>query len=190
MRAVVIVCCALVWACPKRELEPVAEIATGDTVDVVDVVKGDELVVKKGKREAHIRLLGVHAFDAVMDDPVIDRLRLPVLEHVKAVKGKKVQVTLGKTSKDPHGRYLAYVGHDGHQLNRDLIAEGFVLVYTEYPFAREKDYLAAEAEARAAKKGIWADSVALKTLVGLRKLWREARAGAVDDPLLVGAPAE
>ena len=46
--------------------------------------------------------------------------------------------------KDVHGRYLAYLELEGVDLGKRMVEEGVSMVYTEYDFAREGDYLTAE----------------------------------------------
>ena len=61
-----------------------------------------------------------------------------------------------------------------------MVEEGISTVYTEYPFAREGLYLAAERMARTARRGIWGGKKATQRVVGLRHDWakgRQARLG-------------
>jgi endonuclease YncB( thermonuclease family) len=104
-----------------------------------------------------------------------------------------VTVTIGIPPKDPLGRYLGYAERDGVDVNRDLIVQGHALAYTEFGHEREADYLAADAEARAARRGVWADDKAQKMLVGLRRVWLEGRkqhtGKGIEDPFLASGQA-
>lgn len=182
----------ILTACPKSEPEP-AELATGATVLVRSVVKGDELIVDEGGKSARLRLLGLHAFDEVMEDAALARVAKSSVEQLtRDVVGKTVVVTLTDKAQDRYGRYLAYVDVEGRDLARSLIEGGVSVVYTEYLFDRLPAYLEAESEARAAKKGLWADPQLVRMAGGLRRQWLEARGGGgPDDPLLSWAsPAE
>src|SRR5688500_3716330 len=118
-----------------------SELATGDTVTVREVVKGDEVVVDKAGREARVRILGIYAFEAVIDDAALKGLAQAGIDRVKELTGgKQVKVTLGERPKDAHGRWLAYLDVGGTDLGRQVVADGLAIVYTEYPFAREADY--------------------------------------------------
>ncbi|MFC1609509.1 thermonuclease family protein [Myxococcota bacterium] len=185
-------------ACTNKEAvgdKHAVDLVSGDAVEIEAIVKGDELVVRKGDREANLRLLGIHAFEAVTDDPGLGKLRDPVIAHLrKKAIGKRVVVTLGSITKDPHGRYLGYAAHDGVELNEQLIREGYVLAYTEFPHAKEGAYLLAETAARQAHKGIWRDDGTLSLFKGLRRQWAEARGKrtgeTIDDPLLREPPSD
>lgn len=169
---------AALWAACKSgpdHQEP-ATLETGDTVRVVDLVKGDELVVEKDGDRAELRLLGLHAFAAIMHDPALKAHSDAAKAFVKQMLvGKDVQITLGKTAKDIHGRYLAYVSIGGVDQNINLIKEGHAVVYTEFAFEREQAYLEAEATTRVASKGLWGTPAAVQLIHGLRGLWAETR---------------
>lgn len=176
----------------EGEAKP-AELAEGDEVTVVEVVKGDEIVVKKGEGTATVRILGVHCFDEVIDDPQMARFRDAAREYlVASVLRKSATISLATPPKDSHGRYLAYVTAGTKEAAQDvgasLIYEGLGTVYTEYGFERESAYLSLEAEARRAGKGLWGLAASSKLVVGLRDQWAAFRkkrdGGAPPDPLL------
>src|SRR5262245_42419752 len=77
--------------------KPPAELATGDEVEVREVLKGDEVVVDKKGGAAKIRILGIQAFEAVIDDAALKGLAEGGAERLKAlVLGKKVGITLSE----------------------------------------------------------------------------------------------
>ncbi len=171
----------------------VATLASGDQVKVVEVVKGDEVIVEKDGRRAHLRLLGVHAVEAVIEDPAIAALsrQAPTYLSINALD-QTVEVTLDEPIKDPLGRYLGYLSLRGQDLSRALIEQGLALAYTEFPHAREADYLAADAVIRAAPRGLWADPSAEKMIRGLRRVWAESRQARTHQPFsdpLLAPPA-
>jgi len=97
-------------------------------------------------------------------------------------------VRLNNPPTDTHGRFLGYLDANGKDLNLALLEGGRVIVYTEFPFDREMLYLRAEAQARAAGRGLWR-RVGFATLAqGLRKQWLAERTKrgqpAPDDELL------
>jgi len=57
--------------------------------------------------------------------------------------------------RDRYGRLLAYVVNDGDLFNYQLVAQGHARVYTESPFSREAEFLAAERAAREDRRGLW-----------------------------------
>ena len=75
------------------------------------------------------------------------------------LKNHTVTLRLGTTPKDRNGRTLAHVVRDdGMWVQQELLREGWARVYT-FPDNRQfaDDLYAAEREARAAKRGLWAD---------------------------------
>lgn len=165
----------------------------GKPLPVVEIVKGDELVIEHDGRKETVRLLGVHAFAAGADAKT-DALAAASTKALGAqLLGKEVTLTTGEPRKDSYGRHLAYVQQAGADVNRRMLEEGSAVVYTEFAFEREADYLSAEKAARQARRGLWADAAASSLVVGLRKQWAEARAKFVDrapaaDELLVAEP--
>ncbi|MEO1171267.1 MAG: thermonuclease family protein [Myxococcota bacterium] len=159
-------------------------------MDIKSVIKGDELEITRDGRVTRLRMLGIHAFSAVVDDPELKALELKAHDWlVSNVAEKRVRVVLGEVPQDKFGRYLAYVEESGTDINRQLVEEGRAVVYTEYPFEREAAYLASEKRAQNAKAGIWATGSAVKLVEGLRKQWKESRADPdFSDPLLTPAP--
>ena len=75
---------------------------------------------------------------------------------IAAAKGKTVALEFDREKTDRHGRTLAYVIlPDGRTLNRLLLEQGLAVVYRRFDFARKKEFLAAEATARGAGRGLW-----------------------------------
>ena len=85
---------------------------------------------------------------------------------VELVKGQTVTLRLGATAKDRNGRILAHiVRDDGLWIQEEMLRQGYARVYT---FSDNRqltaELFAAERQARAAKRGIWADAFyALRT---------------------------
>ena len=130
------------------------------------------------KYDADLQALGQKALDTVR----------------KELTQKQVTLDLGKTPKDAHGRYLAFVQQGGKDFNLQLIEQGLAVAYTEYPFSRENDYLSAEKRAREAKLGLWQKPKAEELVASLRSLWQQSRTQRgdppCDDPWLAGRKQE
>ena len=184
--------CAQAVACSRERFA--ATLRTGDTVRVVRALKGHELHVQKQDALAKVRLVGISTFDArLRDEREIMAYGRLAIERIMARTGEAVpRVILERDAPDPRGRFLAYLELEGVDLGRLLVEEGLAGVYTEFPFSREADYLAAEARAREAKRGIWGASAAGARVLALRTTWAATRLRAfgdrVQDPLLGGAP--
>ena len=172
--------------------EAPASLATGQVVKVTDVIKGDEIAVEDGEgHPARVRLLGVLAFADEIQEAELEQWRAAAVGYLaERLEGKKVTLTLGATPRDSSGRYLAYVGlgEDLPDVNASMVAEGYSVVYTEYGFERESEYLAAEAAARVAKKNLWSHDGPARVTAGLRRQWakfrRERGQAPPPDPLL------
>jgi len=145
----------------------------GAPATVVDVVDGDTLDVRyRDGTTDTIRLLGVDTpevhvendppeFEGVPDTAAgADCLREGGEAAGAAVRGRvageRVRVVVDGTAdrRDPYERLLAYVVHEGEDLNYWLVASGYARVY-DTTFARADRYYGAEADAQAAGAGLW-----------------------------------
>lgn len=125
-------------------------LASG-TYLVTEVMDGDTVILSNGET---IRYVGI-------DTPEINE---PFWLEAKArnmalVMGKTVDVSVcGAEPKDKYGRVLAWVTYGGAMVNEVLLREGYgrTLVIPPCGIITERRFASAEAEARAAKRGIWA----------------------------------
>ena len=150
--------------------EAVADVLNGTVVEVVD---GDtvEVAYSNGTRD-RIRLLGIDTPEVHVENDPAEFEGVPDSEAGASclretgeaagdalrerVDGERVRIVVDATAdtRDPFGRLLAYVVHDGTDLNYWLVAEGHARVYPT-TFARSGAYEAAEAESRSENRGIW-----------------------------------
>ncbi len=126
---------------------------------VATVIDGDTLRLQGG--EADIRLVGIQAPKLPLGRagfrkwPLADEARDALID---LVKGHSVTLRLGATSQDRNGRTLAHVVRDdGLWIQTELLRHGWARVYT-FPDNRQftAALFAAEREARAARRGMWA----------------------------------
>jgi micrococcal nuclease len=77
----------------------------------------------------------------------------------RTLKGKRVRLEFEPADRfDRYGRTLAYVFlDDGTFVNRELVRSGYAQAYTHFPFRYRAEFRADEAEARQARRGLWAD---------------------------------
>ncbi|WP_278412719.1 thermonuclease family protein [Stutzerimonas kunmingensis] len=122
-----------------------AEVITGQVVAIAD---GDTLtLLTPAKQQIKIRL-------AEIDTP---ESRQPYGQKAKqalAALTFRKQVNADVESVDRYGRSIARISVNGVDVNRALVESGAAWVYRAYN--RDKSLLQAEAEARAAKRGLWA----------------------------------
>ncbi|MBI5508043.1 MAG: thermonuclease family protein [Deltaproteobacteria bacterium] len=172
----------------------VAQINDGDKVKVVAVVNGDELIVTKGTAQARVRMLGIRAFD-----PVVNEREVTAFGHASVsfltqwTLNKTVTVVFDTPIMDVHGRYLAFVERANMDLNAKMLEEGIVMVYTEFETAREALFLAAERLARRSSRGIWGSKKAASRVVALRQDWahhRQERTGGLPPDYLLSEKPE
>lgn len=116
---------------------------------VVSITDGDTLIVRP-EQGASVKVRLIH-IDAPERGQAFGTRARQALDEL--VYGQTVQIV--GTSKDRYGRVLGDVRHEGRSINLELVKRGFAWSFVEYDPPPE--YVAAEAGARAAKRGLWAD---------------------------------
>lgn len=129
---------------------PVPRPGSADTVwRVVSVHDGDTVrALDPDKREHRVRLHGIDAPEVgqAFGTKSRDGLRTLVMGKV---------VTVDHRGEDRYGRTLARLEVDGRDVNREMVAAGLAWHYVRY--SDDASLAAAEVEARAAHRGLWAD---------------------------------
>lgn len=126
-----------------------AQTLTGKIVGVTD---GDTVtLLTADNKQVKIRLNGVDAPETRQPFGAASKQFAS-----KAVFGKQVQAVVKDT--DRYGRTVAVIlGPDGANLNQALVRNGMAWWYRKYA-ASDTSLKQLEAEARAAKRGLWAES--------------------------------
>lgn len=133
---------------------------------VVGVSDGDTLTVLHDRRPEKVRLHGIDAPEK--GQPFGERAKQVTAE---AAFGR--EVTVRSTGHDRYGRLVAEVFlPDGRHLNRELVRAGYAWWYRRYSGDPTLGEL--EAQARAARRGLWADPHAIPPWE-----WRARRGGTV-----------
>jgi len=138
------------------DVPPPATLEEG-TYRVDRVVDGDTLVLANKGR---VRLIGADTPETVMPNHPVEPWGPEATEFTKRfVAGGEVQLQFDGRRQDKYGRFLAHVWVDDRMLEEELLRAGLATAETDYSYSAEaKDrFLAAEAEARAAGRGIWAE---------------------------------
>ncbi|WP_225914066.1 thermonuclease family protein [Leptolyngbya ohadii] len=133
-------------------------IAQTINATVISTGDGDTLRVDQGGQSITVRLSCIDSAEASQPggQAAADRLRqlLP--------RGQSVQII--PTDTDRYGRTVGVVFANGRSINLQMVQEGHAVVYRDYlnncPNSRN-DLLAAEAEARSARRNFWAQSNAV-----------------------------
>lgn len=154
-----------------------ATISSGTEVAVERVIDGDEISVRSAEdRSFLVRLLGIKSFEPGANDPdvgIFGRSAVAFLEQKLAGETARVEFEEFKT--DRSGRLLAYVRLGDEDVGRSLIERGLTLVYTEYPFSREAEYLQVQTGARHANRGLWGTPKAAQRAEALFETWAAER---------------
>ena len=128
--------------------------AVFESFKVTRVVDGDTIEIEGGEK---IRYIGIDTPETV--DP-----RKPVQcfgveaskKNKELVEGKTVRLEKDSTDRDKYSRLLRYVWVDDLFVNLELVKQGFANSYSYPPdITYQKEFLAAETEAREAERGLW-----------------------------------
>lgn len=127
---------------------------------VVRHVDGDTLVVAIGGSEETVRLIGIDTPETVARDRPIECFGPEASARMAELLplGAEVRLERDVEARDRFGRLLAYVVRvdDGALINVVMVEEGFA-ESVRYPpnLARQGELDRAEADARAAQRGLW-----------------------------------
>ena len=135
---------ALVACAAPAEAQRVRQVFDGDTISVANV--GVVRLIGVDAPEKH----GSYRASEPFGDAAADFLRALLL-------GQDVRLEFDGPRTDPYKRTLAYVVlADGRLANLEIIRAGWAETYRRFTFARKPDFLAAERDAKAARRGMWA----------------------------------
>lgn len=151
-----------------------AEVQNGDLLTSSTIQDGDTVLLANAAGDTvTVRVIGIKAFDATAaHDPTTPHAKEAVASLERALAGKPVRVMLGTPPRDRHGRTLATLFVDDVDVGLELVRAGRVLVYTPFPFPMMGEYLRAQAEAEAARRGLWADAVVAERARALIAQWK------------------
>ncbi len=127
---------------------------------VVRVIDGDTILVNVGGQEERVRFIGINTPESVDPRRPVECFGVEASDNAKAMlTGKTVLLEddPSQDSRDSNGRLLSYVWlEDGRMANLEQIIQGFAAEYTySTPYKYRAIFRAAQAEARAAGRGLW-----------------------------------
>ena len=130
-------------------------VAPAEAQRVRQVIDGDTITVSG---VGVVRLIGVDAPEKTGSYRESEPFGDAATKCLKAlVDGQIVRLEYDGPRKDQYNRTLAYVVlPDGRTANEEMIRAGFAETYRRFNFARKPQFQAAEREAKAAKRGMWA----------------------------------
>jgi len=161
----------------RRLIHPAAELHDGDLVTVTRVVDGDTLVVTtESNASATVELLGIETFDATRRFDDAARFgSLATDELRRLAQGQSVRVMLHGPPRDKRGAHLAHLYVGETDIGLELVKQGLALTYSVYPFPSMSLYAEDQAEARAQRRGLWADDKVAKRAGLLELQWRREK---------------
>jgi endonuclease YncB( thermonuclease family) len=118
------------------------------TGKVVSIQDGDTITVLVGKEQVKVRLDGIDAPESKQ------AFGTKAKQHLSELIGDN-QVRVVVSGKDRYGRTLGTVFVSSKNLNEQMVKDGFAWHYKQY--SKERQLAQLEDEARAAKRGLWAD---------------------------------
>lgn len=124
-----------------------AQQTTAVTARVERVDDGDTLRVVMNGQQVRVRIFGIDAPE--LNQPY----GREALEEARRLLANRT-VTLVQEDVDPYGRVVASLAVDGHDVGTDLVNNGAAWHFTQ--FSKSSTLAAAERNARAAGRGLWA----------------------------------
>jgi micrococcal nuclease len=140
---------------PQRFLPAPGALPPG-TYRVARVVDGDTFVLAEPRER--VRLIGADTPDTVKPHWPVEPWGPEATAFTKEfLAGGEVRLEFDREHRDKYGRILAYVWVGNRLLNEELIRAGLARAEPQYHYsaAMKRRFLHAQAEARAAHRGIW-----------------------------------
>lgn len=185
------------WYESDEEQGEVSEPASApELFDVVKVIDGDTITIKLGERNETVRLIGIDTPETNDPRTAVQCFGKEATAKLKAVIGKRVSIEkdAGEGERDKYDRLLAYAyTEEGLHLNKYLVEQGYAYEYTyDDPYKYQKEFKDAEADAKAAERGLWAPDACPepKKAVPAKAPAQPAAAAIVTEPKIVEKKVE
>lgn len=133
-------------------------VPTAATGTVVFVYDGDTALARIGTSTIRVRYIGIDTPERDYDNPKAGDCYAEEAAQAnrELVQGREVLLVPDREDHDAYGRALRYVYADGVLVNEVLVREGYAQTLMVPPNTGMQSVLArAEAEARAATRGLW-----------------------------------
>lgn len=126
---------------------------------VTRFVDGDTITIDMNGTKETVRMIGVDTPETHKPNTPVQCYGPAASAFTKNIIGDaKVRLEADPTNqnRDRYERLLRYVYlPDGRLIAKELIAGGFGFAYTLFPFTKTDEFVAAEATAKQANKGLW-----------------------------------
>jgi endonuclease YncB( thermonuclease family) len=122
-------------------------------------VDGDTITVDMNGTKETIRMLGVDTPETHKPNTPVQCYGPAAAAYTKTIIGSnnvRLEADPENQNRDRYGRLLRYVYlPDGRLISKELIANGYGFAYTLFPFTKTDEFVTAEAQSKAANKGLW-----------------------------------
>lgn len=128
--------------------------------EVIRVVDGDTIVIKKDGKNQTVRLIGINTPESVDPRRPVECFAVEASNYAKQLlTGKKVTLETDPTQDtyDRYQRLLAYVYlESGEHINLTMIQKGYAYEYTyDEPYMYQSVFKKAQEQAQKEQKGLW-----------------------------------
>lgn len=142
-------------------------IASSTLYTVLKVVDGDTIHIDIDGKKETVRLIGINTPETVDPRRPVQCFGKEASNKAKELlEGQKVRIETESSQgeRDKYGRLLGYVfREDGLFFNSYMVEEGYAYEYTyRLPYKYQAQFKAAQKEAQAQGKGLWASGVCEK----------------------------
>ncbi len=126
---------------------------------VTEVIDGDTIEIRHGQLKERVRLLRINTPERT--ERGYHEARAALQRLLNRAQVELVFERFGHHERDSHGRLIAYVFVGDRNINVEMVRLGWSRFWTRYGRGRFADeFEAAERQARAARRGLWAEEAA------------------------------
>lgn len=143
-------------------LQPVTQDAIENQPGLYTVtrfVDGDTLTIDMNGTSEKVRMIGIDTPETHKPNSPVQCYGPAASAYTKELIGtQKIRLSADpqNTNRDRYNRLLRYVYlPDGRMLAEELIKNGYGFAYTQFPFSKKADFVAAEEAAKNDNKGLW-----------------------------------
>ena len=129
--------------------------------EVTRFVDGDTITVNMNGVKETVRMIGIDTPETHKPNSPVQCYGPAASAYTKQLIGdQKVRLESDpqNTNRDRYDRLLRYVYlPDGRLVAEEILTNGYGFAYTQFPFSKKAAFIAAEASAESAQKGLWAN---------------------------------
>jgi micrococcal nuclease len=127
--------------------------------EIAEFVDGDTIAVNMNGTVEKVRMIGVDTPETKKPNAPIQCYGHEASNYTKSLIGTgkvRLESDPQSTNRDRYNRLLRYVYlPDGRLLEEESIKNGYAFAYTQFPFTKSAQFVAAQIQAQSARKGLW-----------------------------------